>query len=116
MAQEGPANCLHDNVYFTANDGTWGHELYKTDGTLSGTVLLKDLCTGTCSGSPNFFTGLPPIVNGIQELYFTANMGIDGAQLWITDGTTNNTRRAFQHVSADIDIDEQSHHLDFPHH
>ena len=53
-----------------------GYELYKTDGTLSGTVLLKDLCTGTCSGSPNFFTKFTPIVNGIEELYFTANMGV----------------------------------------
>jgi len=106
---------FNNYVYFTANDGTSGHELYKTDGTLSGTMLLKDLCTGTCSGSPNFFTKFtPPIVGGVEELYFTANMGVDGAQLWITDGTQENTRRAFQHVSADIDIDEKSHHLDFP--
>ena len=102
-------------VYFTANDGTRGHELYKTDGTLAGTSLLKDLCTGTCSGAPNFYTKFtPPIVNGIEELYFTANMGVDGAELWITDGTAGNTRRAFQHTRPDIDIDEKSHHMDFP--
>ena len=85
-----------------------------TDGTLAGTSLLKDLCTGTCSGAPNFYTKFtPPIVNGIEELYFTANMGVDGAELWITDGTAGNTRRAFQHTRPDIDIDDREIGYDY---
>jgi ELWxxDGT repeat protein len=102
-------------AYFTADDCTFGNELWRSDGTLSGTVLLKDLCVGACSGFPNFFTRFtPPVVNGVEELYFSANMGVDGAQLWISDGTKDGTRRAFQHIKPDIDIDEASHHLDFP--
>lgn len=102
-------------AYFTADDCTYGNELWRSDGTLSGTVQVKDLCVGKCGGFPNFFTRFtPPVVGGKEELYFSANMGVDGAQLWITDGSESGTRRAFQHVKPDIDIDEESHHMDFP--
>ena len=114
---EGTAQLIlyKDSVFFKANDGEWGQEMWRTDGTLSGTNMLKDLCVGFCSGNPNFFTRFtPPTVSGIEEMYFTANMGKDGAELWISDGTTGGSRRAFQHTDSDIDIDEESHHLDFP--
>ena len=32
-----------DTVYFVANGGTHGNELWKTDGTTSGTVMVKDI-------------------------------------------------------------------------
>jgi ELWxxDGT repeat protein len=39
-----------NRVYFAANDGTRGYELWKTDGTTAGTVLVKDLFPGANSG------------------------------------------------------------------
>ena len=32
-----------NTLYFEANDGTNGYELWKSDGTASGTVMVKDI-------------------------------------------------------------------------
>ena len=37
-------------LYFNANDGSTGRELWKSNGTGSGTVFVKDLSPGTTSG------------------------------------------------------------------
>jgi ELWxxDGT repeat protein len=73
-------------VIFSANDGN-GTELWKTDGTAAGTVLVKDInvSTATASSSPNQLTEF----NGF--IYFTANDGVNGGALWRTDGTTAGT-------------------------
>ena len=50
-------------LYFTANDGVNGRELWKTDGTSAGTVLVKDINSGLADSKPN---GLPR-----WEIYYT---------------------------------------------
>ena len=40
-------------LYFTANDGTNGNELWKSDGTAAGTVLVKDINPGATGSSPS---------------------------------------------------------------
>ena len=37
---------VNGTLFFTANDGTHGHELWKSDGTAAGTVLVKDIIPG----------------------------------------------------------------------
>ncbi|MEI9809547.1 MAG: ELWxxDGT repeat protein [Bacteroidota bacterium] len=64
-------------------------KLWKSDGTTAGTVMVKDMYTGSTSGTPN--AGNPQtfcVMNG--KLYF---YGVDanGAELWVTDGTTGGT-------------------------
>lgn len=73
-------------LYFgIANDGIHGEELWTTDGTDSGTVLLKDINIGLQSSN---ITGL---TNFNGKTLFCANDGINGNELWVTDGTSSGT-------------------------
>ena len=77
-------------VFFAANTGTTapagvGTELFVTDGTPGGTVLVKDIRPGTSSSSPDELT----VFNG--RLFFEANDGTNGFELWVSDGTTAGT-------------------------
>lgn len=68
-------------VYFAADDGTSGIELWKTDGTPGGTTLVKDINPGAGSSAPSWFAEL------FGQLYFAANDGLNGNELWVSDGT-----------------------------
>lgn len=75
-------------VLFTADDGTNGRELWKTDGTQTGTVLLADIDPTTSSGAASGVQNSPGFTLFGGRVYFQANDGIRGAELWRTDGTT----------------------------
>lgn len=71
-------------LYFQADNGTSGPELWKTDGTT--TTLIKDINTNVGEGSyPYYFTGMG------SNIYFQAYDATNGYELWKTDGTTVNT-------------------------
>jgi ELWxxDGT repeat protein len=72
-------------AFFSADNGTNGQELYMTDGTQAGTILLKDINPGSASSEPFGFT----VFN--NSVYFFANNGTNGHELWITDGTSAGT-------------------------
>jgi ELWxxDGT repeat protein len=73
-------------LYFTANDGGGaGYELWKSDGTSAGTVLVRDIRSGSSGSYPNFFAN----VNG--TLFFQANNGTSGLELWKSNGTSTGT-------------------------
>ena len=72
-------------MYFTATSSLQGNELWITDGTGAGTVMVKDIKTGIGGSNPGNFINL----NG--TLYFTADDGINGAELWKSDGTGTGT-------------------------
>jgi ELWxxDGT repeat protein len=79
-----------NGVYFAANDGVTGYELWKTDGTANGTVLVKDIFPG---GAAPFFNGSNPtrFVVHNDTLYFVASALGTGAELWKSDGTAAGT-------------------------
>ena len=64
-----------NEVYFEAYNGT--HQLWKTDGTSSGTVQVKEF---NGNALPGDFTVLG------NTLFFTAETIANGRELWRTDG------------------------------
>lgn len=76
---------MNDKLYFSGGDKKTGDELWKSDGTTAGTVLLKDISKGTRSSSPQYLT--PTNVT----LFFSADNGTNGRELWKSDGTAAGT-------------------------
>src|SRR5258706_15208409 len=74
-----------DRVFFAANDGVHGIELWVSDGTSGGTYLVKDINPGTGDSSPRSIAD----INGIA--YFLADDGVHGLELWKSDGTESGT-------------------------
>src|SRR5262249_16908884 len=71
---------------FNADDGVNGWELWTSDGTATGTVLLADVNVGPGSSRPSIFT--PPR----HYLFFIpGDLGF-GANIWQTDGTQAGTQ------------------------
>ncbi len=93
---------LGDVVLFSAADGPHGRELWVSDGTEAGTQMLVDIRPG--------IEGSNPIAGGESEhnpvpldarthftqvggqLYFVADDGVHGREIWLTDGTADGTR------------------------
>lgn len=82
----------NNNLYFTYDDGVHGLELWMSDGTTSGTAMLKDIYTGTTGGGipysslPRYFT----VCNGL--LFFQASTAARAQGLWVTNGTEAGTQ------------------------
>lgn len=86
-----PANLVNVNgtLFFTANNGVNGVELWKSDGTSAGTVMVKDInATGTSGVNSSTPTSL---INFNGTLYFAATNGVNGIELWKSDGTSAGT-------------------------
>lgn len=79
---------LNDKLYFSAEDGNKGRELWRTDGTEMGTILVKDIEYGYNSSHPYNFTKFD------NKIFFTATNGItnSGTELWVTDGSESGTQ------------------------
>ena len=73
-------------LFFTAYESAHGRELWKSDGTAGGTVMVREIdFRDFPQSAPSFLTN----VNG--ELVFTASE-TGGSELWTSDGTEAGTR------------------------
>ena len=84
-SQAIPLAPLMGSLYFSAKDDTHGRELWKSDGTAAGTVVVKDVRPGSEGSLPRGLTD----VGG--TLYFSAGDGTHGGELWRSDGTATGT-------------------------
>jgi ELWxxDGT repeat protein len=76
---------LGSQLLFAADDRTHGEELWRSNGTASGTSLLKDIWPGDDS------SGLFYLTRVRTKAFFTADDGTHGSELWVTDGTSSGT-------------------------
>jgi len=81
-------------AFFIANDGVHGAEMWRTDGTATGTIMLADITAG--AGSTSF--------SGIYEagnlLYFQTFDSSNKVTLWRSDGTTAGTFSIMSNVGG----------------
>ena len=85
---------VNGTLFFTASNGVNGSELWKSNGTFAGTVMVKDIWPGS-SGWGSDLTHVGNIV------YFGANDGVN-ARLWKSDGTSAGTVKI--NAPAPLDI------------
>ena len=74
-------------LYFSAQNDTYGWEIYRSDGTEEGTYILKDINPGGGSNSSRPFEF--KVI--YDHLFFIAAEDGVNYQLWKTDGTTEYT-------------------------
>lgn len=74
-----------DGVLFIADDLTHGRELWYSDGTEGGTVMVKDINPGAIGSGAGAITMIGDVA------LFAASNGFDGVELWQTDGTPAGT-------------------------
>jgi ELWxxDGT repeat protein len=81
---------LGDQVLFTLTDGSQGVELWRSDGSVDGTVKVLDLSPGKAEVG-----GVGPVPDAVlavgKTLFFTFADGVHGPELWKTDGTEAGT-------------------------
>jgi ELWxxDGT repeat protein len=90
---------VNGTLFFVADDGTNGRELWKSDGTDAGTVMVRDILTPlSAAGTRNALSLTQGIGSNPLELqnvggtlYFYANDGAHGIEPWRSDGTSAGT-------------------------
>lgn len=99
-ASSSPANLTRvggafstGRLFFTADDGVNGVELWSSDGTPAGTSLVKDISTGAGSSNPSDLTPVSAGLFSTPNLFFAATDGAGGRELWMSDGTAAGTVR-----------------------
>ncbi|MCB8924828.1 MAG: cadherin-like domain-containing protein [Ardenticatenaceae bacterium] len=80
----------NSRLFFTANDGVHGRELWISDGTEIGTSMVLDI--NATGGAINYSYYSYPDFASFDGLYFfAANDGVNGLELWQSDGTAEGT-------------------------
>jgi trimeric autotransporter adhesin len=71
-------------LFFRGFDNIHGSELWRSDGTTTGTKMVKDI-------NPSGHSHVSQFTIYQNILYFSATDGVHGGELWRSDGTSNGT-------------------------
>ena len=98
---------------FMANDGVNGveSETWRSDGTLSGTRIGGNIGPGGASGVASVISHRQPFPVTNNVMYFTADDGSTGVELWRTDGTSTGTYRLTDGVAGAAGIHPLTFHV-----
>src|SRR5262249_50396964 len=90
-AGSGPTDLYDVNgqLVFRAGDSAHGGELWRSDGTRAGTVLVHDINPGPTGSTVDISEHVFGVIDG--SLFFWANDGAHGVELWKSDGSTLGT-------------------------
>ncbi|HEX2162597.1 MAG TPA: ELWxxDGT repeat protein [Thermoanaerobaculia bacterium] len=101
FAQFWPATVAGGSLYFAADDPALGIELWRTDGTESGTRLVEDVWPGPEWGVFPLFRVARPVDLGGRLFFFPAHPEL-GTEPWISDGSDAGTSvvRDIFHVTS----------------
>lgn len=97
LLQFGVVDTNNDLMYFLKQSEIYGLEPWVSDGTVSGTHMLKDIESGSGHSKPSDFV----VANNI--VYFIAEDDENGRELWKTDGTNSGTVRVTNWETCDGD-------------
>jgi ELWxxDGT repeat protein len=89
-ARQGTTDLTGRRLVFAANDGRTGTEPWSSDGTVAGTRQLADLTAPPPGATASGLTGA--IASAAGRVWFAADDGVHGQELWATDGTAVTTR------------------------
>ena len=81
---------LGDTLFFTADDGIHGDELWASDGTMAGTRMVADIAPGVYPAIQGAWPNILTVMG--DTLFFYADDGVHGRELWASDGTEAGTR------------------------
>jgi len=83
-----PAN---GSLFFTGHTGDFVPQVWKSDGTLAGTIQVSNLPSGVMFATQDYGVSNLTAIGDI--VYFVGNDGSSGRELWRTDGTPAGTLR-----------------------
>ncbi|MES2505307.1 MAG: ELWxxDGT repeat protein [Verrucomicrobiota bacterium] len=77
---------MGSRMFFLGFDQALGEELWVSDGTASGTRMVKDINPGPASAI------IQEMVVSGGKLFFSADNGVNGMELWVSNGTEAGTQ------------------------
>src|SRR5262249_4782442 len=81
---------VNGTLFFSAY-GANGKELWKSDGTPHGTVGVRNIAPDPAGSDPSNLTRVKGVNGATDTLYFSADDGANGRELWKSDGTNSGT-------------------------
>ncbi|HZY82627.1 MAG TPA: ELWxxDGT repeat protein [Cyclobacteriaceae bacterium] len=94
----GDLTDVKGTLYFTGWTLASGVELWKSDGTAEGTVMVMDINPGTGHSWPDHLTAAG------DKLFFMADNGSVGKELWVTNGVTTSMLGDSSHGTASTEV------------